>query len=43
MIKAVGLSFLTVKDLERTKQFFINSFGFELSRINSIKKISDNY
>lgn len=30
MIKAVGLSFLTVKDVERTKQFFINSFGFEL-------------
>lgn len=30
MIKAVGLSFLTVKDLELTKQFFINAFGFEL-------------
>lgn len=30
MIKAVGLSFLTVKDVARTKQFFITSFGFEI-------------
>jgi predicted enzyme related to lactoylglutathione lyase len=30
MIKAVGLSFLTVKNLSRAKDFFINTFGFEL-------------